>query len=619
LASAVTGSRVVDMAAAAVAVLCASAWFHPPIVGEDLWWHLAAGREVAEHGAPPLVDVFSFTAAGRPWLNPEWLWDAAAWRLYARDPQLLAWTNLAVLLVLFAIVGETCRTTSGSRLAAGLAVVGAAACSHIFFDIRPHIATLVFVAVILLLRDAPWAPWLWPGLIALWANVHGGFVFGIAMIGLLVATRTVARSVAAGRLVVNRREWAAAALCLVVWLANPWGAALIEFPLGLLDATSPYRDIREWLPPELSADPRLYGGRFLWLAVLAAASIPLLARRDPFLVLLSVVTFAMALSSRRFIPLFAITAAPAVAVTLTWMQRRDERRWPVLGTPAAAIGATAVGAVVAALLLAQLRLRPQLFERWVGIDFFPREAVRYLNALGPPVRLLNTTVWGGYLMIHAPQSRLFFDGRGATVYPDEIANEFAAMRGGGAELPALIDRWGFDAAILGTGSGLAANLTRLPRPWVTAYQDAKAVILLPPDSPLLRAPLPTPEQVLGPGWESSYLRVAHALHDGDRATALRELEAVVAADPLRTSTWQHLALIHGLDHDVESIRATIAAALRADPRNRVALRVAEAQAYLEAGDQSRAVEAYRDLRWYDTGDLAGYRERLDALERDGAS
>ena len=614
-----TRSRLVDLAAAAVAVLCASAWFHPPIVGEDLWWHLAAGREVAARGGPPAVDVFSFTAAGQPWLNPEWLWDVAAWRLYATDPQVLAWTNLALLFVLFAIVGETCRATSGSRLAAGLAVVGAAACSHLFFDIRPHVATLLFVAVILLLHDRPWASWLWPALIALWANVHGGFVFGIATIGLLVATRTLARSIAAGRLVVHRLEWASAAACLLAWLLNPWGAALMQLPLDLLDAQSPYREVREWLPPELSADPRLYGGRFLWLAVFAAAGAPLLVRRDPFLVLLPCVTFAMALSSRRFIPLFAITAAPLAAVSLTWMQRRDEQRWPVLRTPAAATALTVAGAVVAVLLLSQLRLRPQLFERWVGIDYFPREAVRYLNALGPPVRLLNTNTWGGYLMVHAPQTRLFIDGRGATLYPDEIAVEHAALRSGGPGLPELVERWAFDAAILGTGSGLATNLMRLPRPWALVYQDAKAVILVPPDSPLLASPLPTPEQVLGPGWESNYLRVAHALHDGDRATAVRELEAVVAADPLRTATWQHLALIYGLDHDVEGVRRTIAAALSADPRNRVALRIAEAQAYLEAGDQARAMEAYRDLRWYDTGDLAGYRKRLDELESGGAS
>jgi hypothetical protein len=39
---------------------------------------------------------------------------------------------------------------------------------------------------VLLVRDAPAAPWLWPPLVALWANVHGGFVFGIGTIGLLV-------------------------------------------------------------------------------------------------------------------------------------------------------------------------------------------------------------------------------------------------------------------------------------------------------------------------------------------------------------------------------------------------------------------------------------------------
>jgi hypothetical protein len=41
--------------------------------------------------------------------------------------------------------------------------------------------------------------------------------------------------------------------------------------------------MREWLPPDLAIDPRLYGGRFLWLAAAAAAGVPLAARRDPFL------------------------------------------------------------------------------------------------------------------------------------------------------------------------------------------------------------------------------------------------------------------------------------------------------------------------------------------------
>jgi hypothetical protein len=97
---------------------------------------------------------------------------------------------------------------------------------------------------------------------------------------------------------------------------------------------------------------------------------------------------------------------------------------------------------------------------------------------------------------------------------------------------------------------------------------------------------------------------------------MREFEAVVAADPLRTSVWGHLALLHGMDGDVEAVRRTIAAALDADPRRRVQFRLAAAEAYLRAGDKRRAIAAYRDCRWYDTGDLAAIYVRLAQLERE---
>ena len=43
------------------------------MAGSDLWWHLAAGRELAETGTPWMVDRWSFTAAGGEWHNHEWL------------------------------------------------------------------------------------------------------------------------------------------------------------------------------------------------------------------------------------------------------------------------------------------------------------------------------------------------------------------------------------------------------------------------------------------------------------------------------------------------------------------------------------------------------------------
>jgi hypothetical protein len=44
----------------------------------DLFWHLAAGRWIAEHGRLPRSDPFRFTHDGAPWVDHEWLFQVAA-------------------------------------------------------------------------------------------------------------------------------------------------------------------------------------------------------------------------------------------------------------------------------------------------------------------------------------------------------------------------------------------------------------------------------------------------------------------------------------------------------------------------------------------------------------
>lgn len=43
--------------------------------GSDLWWHVATGRWIMEHKSWPIVDPWSFTRNGQPWLQHEWLSD----------------------------------------------------------------------------------------------------------------------------------------------------------------------------------------------------------------------------------------------------------------------------------------------------------------------------------------------------------------------------------------------------------------------------------------------------------------------------------------------------------------------------------------------------------------
>ena len=48
----------------------------------DTYWHLRAGQEIWQTLRVPLDEHYSFTAAGRPWPNHEWLWQALSYGLY---------------------------------------------------------------------------------------------------------------------------------------------------------------------------------------------------------------------------------------------------------------------------------------------------------------------------------------------------------------------------------------------------------------------------------------------------------------------------------------------------------------------------------------------------------
>jgi len=572
-------------------VLGALAWTQPDVTGSDLWWHLAAGREIVEQGAPPSHDSFSYSFHGREWLNHEWLWDAGAWQIHAAAPQALAWANLAVLTALFALLLRVSSQVSGSLFAAGLALWGVAATSHWFFDIRPHLFTLLFVTIVMATRDRPARVWLWPGLMAVWANLHGGFVFGVGMIGLLTAGHGLAASRQAGRPRLPARDALTLGLCLAAWLANPWGLRILDYPLQYLNAASPYRNILEWHAPGFSIDPRDFAGRFFWLSLFVAAGLPRMLRREPALAALALVTFAMAASSRRFIPLFAIASAPTLALAVDAARRVWTARGSRLGSPAVAWAATAAAAVAAVALWHPVRLQPDLLGRWTLRDRYPDAAVRTLRALGPPGRVLNEYAWGGYVMLHLPETQVFIDGRANTLYDDDFFLEARSLRRLEPGWEDIVTRHPADAALLIPGP-LSAGLQGLRKPWTAVYRDSVAVVLLPPGSPLAaRAPAVNDELAATPAFYEE--RAHRALLAGDIPAAIRVVESELERDPLRIAAWAQLALLHASRGDVAALEGAIDAGLAANPRRWSDLYRAKASAYQRAGDSNAAERAAR--------------------------
>jgi hypothetical protein len=164
------------------------------VTDPDFWWHLRTGQLIFETGAIPRADVFSFTAHGREWVAHEWLTEVLMYAVF----RAAGWAGLvaAFSLVMTAALAVVYR--QASRLAphpfvAGPAVLLAALACAPMFGVRPQMISFLFTALYAAALDAyarrgrkKILLWL-PPLMLLWANMHGGFALGLALVGVTAA------------------------------------------------------------------------------------------------------------------------------------------------------------------------------------------------------------------------------------------------------------------------------------------------------------------------------------------------------------------------------------------------------------------------------------------------
>jgi hypothetical protein len=153
----------------------------------DTYWHIAAGKWILDHNALPRVDIYSFTKAGEPWISTSWLaqvlfagtYEVAGWA----GPIVLAATSVAATFALLVFILSR-RMSSAYAITVALAAQ-VLSTPHLFA--RPHVLALpvmvAWVNGLLSASERHEAPsfWLLP-LIVLWANLHGGFIFGLALV-----------------------------------------------------------------------------------------------------------------------------------------------------------------------------------------------------------------------------------------------------------------------------------------------------------------------------------------------------------------------------------------------------------------------------------------------------
>ena len=399
----------------------------------DYWWQLRTGELIAESGAVPRIDPFTYTVPGARWIDIHWLHQLglhAVHSLGGHAGVVLAIVALVLLLLgILAPIGF--RRARPAVSVAALALMLLAACDR--FMPRPELPTFVLLALVLALLDrfrrrGDARVYAIIAVQLVWVNVHGLFALGIAACALSLAAELL-RPVAMPRERLRpervRRLAIVTGLAALAALANPNGLDGALYPLTQLrmigaGARDAFGALVNELAPSLASNAALTPLAIAVAVALAGASLAAMAlnwrRLDGADPLMWGAFLCLALAAHRNRALFAIVAAPILVRNLNAFL--DGIRWRPSPRSATA-GVLALSVVLLGLGVdaARGRLLPRLGpprEPGLGVapDLHPVGAVDWISREQPPAPICHHMVDGGYLIwrLH-PRYRVMTDGR----------------------------------------------------------------------------------------------------------------------------------------------------------------------------------------------------------------
>lgn len=207
-------------------MIVASAWQH---TDPDLWAHVRFGQATLHHRGLIMTDPYSYSALGRPWHNTEWLAQVVMALFYNSLGVfgLKLWKfGCAAATILFVVLGLAETGAAASVQFPTLTIAAVALAPQMQF--RPQLFTFLLFAALLaiLARDnyrGSGPLWLAIPIMALWVNLHGGYIIGVATLGTYAAVVGV-QDLLAGRGLA--RGWRLGFLALAGTLAtllSPYG------------------------------------------------------------------------------------------------------------------------------------------------------------------------------------------------------------------------------------------------------------------------------------------------------------------------------------------------------------------------------------------------------------
>ena len=453
----------------------------------DMWWHLRTGQVILSDGIPN-QDIFSFTVPENEWITHEWLSEIVMWLGYrvAGLPGLILFFA-AIVAAAFWLIYLRC---DGRPYLAAFVVLLAALATAPFWGVRPQMFNMFFTAAFIFLVEgylngqvSRRTLWLLPLLTLVWANLHSGYLLGIALLLTYVAGESL------GRLISSRQkssvDWSPIGwlflmtlISFLVAVINPNGPELWTYPFFTLGSNAMQRYIQEWQSPNFHLAIFWPFAFLLFLGILSMIA----GRRRPTAtdMLLFCGTAAAGLLSARHIPIFAIVSAPIISRHL--LNALDGTRFYPWMSGQVKGGDSDRSIVINWILLLIMMLvaavwiagKIQTNEQAIAARF-PVAAIDYLEQSGLDQGYgYNSYNWGGYMIWRGLP--VFVDGR-ADVYGDEFLFKYRRTFDLSDRWQLSLDEYNVDFVLIEQASPLA-NLLEASSDWEQAYSDNIASIYL---------------------------------------------------------------------------------------------------------------------------------------------
>jgi hypothetical protein len=451
------------------------------VIDNDIWWHLKVGDWILEHTAVPHTGILSRTAANRPWVAYSWGYEVfMSWAYrWGGIMGIGLYGTLLTILVAFSIFWMLRRLNG--RFWPALLLAAVVCWSFLFYGMpRPvYFSISLFCFVLTLLLEANRTGrvetlyWL-PLIFLVWANLHIQFIYGLFLVGLLMAT-TVAQRVASA--------WGFApkfllpptlpalpmigifAACVVATLIGPnfyhpyvaiYEYSKAKFTYAVIVELQPL-NFRGW-------------GHYVELALTAFGFYAVGWRKKLDLFKLALLTLCSIVAYRTLRDAWFISI-PAAACIADFPASETERERSFSWAENLGVAATLVALLF--VIANGTGFTTRELDRTISSSY-PVNAVNFLRRSPQPGPLYNNLGWGGFLMWYMPDFPVAIDGRN-DLYGDELDQLFYNSQS--AESGYLTDPYLNESGVvvLAADLPLAKILTADSR-FQLLYQDQIAVV-----------------------------------------------------------------------------------------------------------------------------------------------